>query len=286
MRQNKDNEINGNFIKLYRKFINWEWYTSNNEKAVFLHLLILSSWEDQRYKGIEIKRGQCYISISQISRELGLTNQNVRTAIKKLTLTRELTHHTERGKSIFTIVSYNDYQTTNKETNKSLTNGSQMPNKSLTNGSHNISKELKEEEEEKERVKSKGVSLPYKSEKFEQSWREWKEYKKLDHKFKFKSLVSEKAALTSLSRLGSNEDECIAIIYQSIENGWKGFFELREPIKHKEQVQVYETEMIDDQLYELRECPNDPLKSRERRKVGYPNWSNDSNFQERRKTNK
>lgn len=72
------------------------------------------------------------------------------------------------------------------------------------------------------------VDLPFKNSEFESAWNDWKEYKQSQHKFKFKSQKSEQTALNQLSELSKNSsDIAIKIINQSIANGWKGFFELK-----------------------------------------------------------
>lgn len=66
------------------------------------------------------------------------------------------------------------------------------------------------------------------SEDFIPVWDLWKEYKKLEHRFQYKSSITEQAALARLVELSDgNEATAIAIVKQSIGNGWKGFFELK-----------------------------------------------------------
>ena len=66
------------------------------------------------------------------------------------------------------------------------------------------------------------------------SWNKWKEYKKAEFRFNYKSEISEQAAKTELINLSSNNEEtAIKIIEQSIANGWKGFFKLKENGTHK-----------------------------------------------------
>lgn len=79
-----------------------------------------------------------------------------------------------------------------------------------------------------EDTKEEKVVFPFDSKEFHSMWDHWKTYKKQDHKFSYKSSVSEQAALNELSKF-SNGDESIAlqIINQSIAKGWKGFFELK-----------------------------------------------------------
>ena len=60
------------------------------------------------------------------------------------------------------------------------------------------------------------------------SWIRWKDFKKAEFNFKYKSDISENAAKKELLELsGGDEETAIKIIEQSIAKGWKGFFELK-----------------------------------------------------------
>ncbi|NRA78916.1 MAG: hypothetical protein HRU18_11960 [Pseudoalteromonas sp.] len=75
------------------------------------------------------------------------------------------------------------------------------------------------------------VLLPWSGE-FENFWNSWKEYKSKEHKFSYKSELSEQSALKKLTELsGGDMQTAIKIIERSIANGWKGFFKLDEPNK-------------------------------------------------------
>ncbi len=68
------------------------------------------------------------------------------------------------------------------------------------------------------------TELPFQSKEFLQAWEEWKQYKKEQHKFVYKS-IAEKSALKKLvERSNNNELDAIKIIEDSISNGWKGLF--------------------------------------------------------------
>lgn len=65
-----------------------------------------------------------------------------------------------------------------------------------------------------------------------------------DHRKKLKSPMTENAVellIKKLSRLSKSEEVQIAIIDQSILNGWKGVFELKEPIKAAQAEQTKQT---------------------------------------------
>jgi hypothetical protein len=90
-------------------------------------------------------------------------------------------------------------------------------------------KELENEDEiEKKKKEKKEVIFPFEGSEFIEMWQQWKAYKDKEHGFKYKSPQSEQAALMKLSNLADgNEKAAIGIIIQSLENGWKGFFELK-----------------------------------------------------------
>ena len=63
---------------------------------------------------------------------------------------------------------------------------------------------------------------------FRAQWQLWKAYKKKKYKFSFMSSDSENRKLTELKNLSGNDEKvAVKIIEQSIDNNWKGFFELK-----------------------------------------------------------
>ena len=72
------------------------------------------------------------------------------------------------------------------------------------------------------------IIFPFETETFKAQWQLWKTYKNKEHSFKYKSPISEQGSLKKLSEMANNDEKtAIKIIHQSIENGWKGFFELK-----------------------------------------------------------
>jgi hypothetical protein len=72
------------FIFLHRKFKEWEWYKNINVKTLFTHCLIMANFKDNKWQGIDIKRGSFITSISNLANETGLSDRQVRTALDKL----------------------------------------------------------------------------------------------------------------------------------------------------------------------------------------------------------
>ena len=125
------------FIKIHRRMLKWEWYKDTNTKLLFLHCLLKANWKDGRFQGIEVPRGSFVTSLSTLSEELSskeqtFTVQNVRTSLKHLTLTGELTSKSYSKYRIITVNKYNEYQVANIVPNKQLTNSQQATNKQLT----------------------------------------------------------------------------------------------------------------------------------------------------------
>lgn len=100
----------GGFITLHRKIINWEWYRNVNTKVLFIHLLLIASYENTRFMGKTIKRGQVVTSLPALATGTCLSIRQVRTALDHLILTGEVTNKSTNQYRIITIVKYDDYQ--------------------------------------------------------------------------------------------------------------------------------------------------------------------------------
>ena len=85
------------FILLHRRLLGWEWYGDGNTMRVFIHLLLKANFEPKKWRGVTVGRGQCATSLAEIAGELGLSERNVRTAIKHLKSTGEVTHEVTGG---------------------------------------------------------------------------------------------------------------------------------------------------------------------------------------------
>lgn len=98
------------WIKLHRSLLDWEWFDKSEIVHLFIYLLLKANYEDTQWKGITVKRGQLVTTRQQISRDLGLTEQQVRTVISKLILTHEINQQTTNKFTIITICKYDSYQ--------------------------------------------------------------------------------------------------------------------------------------------------------------------------------
>lgn len=70
--------------------------------------------------------------------------------------------------------------------------------------------------------------MPFDSPEFAEHWQWWRKYKQEQFGFKYKSVVTEQAALNDLTRIADGDEvTAIAVIKKSIANGWKGFFAIK-----------------------------------------------------------
>ena len=102
--------MDGGWIKLHRKLVDWEWYKNNNTKIVFLHLLLTCNYEDKVWNKTVIRRGQRVISIKNLAAETKLSIQQIRTSLSNLQNTHEITIKSTNKFSVVTIEKFNDYQ--------------------------------------------------------------------------------------------------------------------------------------------------------------------------------
>ena len=144
--------MNG-FIKLFNSFLDWEWYTNQNTKALFIHILLKANYKPKRWQGITIERGQFVTSLKSLSQELGLNIGQIRAALNNIQNSKEITRKTTNKYTIITVCKYdsyqsytqtnntqNDTQTTRKTTNQ------QQQLKNIKNKEKNNKKEKRKTE--------------------------------------------------------------------------------------------------------------------------------------------
>jgi hypothetical protein len=120
------------WIKMHRKFLDWEWFNKSESVHLFLYMLLKSNHKDGQWQGIDIKRGQFISSLGNISNATGISIQTIRTILKKLEKTNEIKVKSTSQYTIVTICKYECYQDENENTNKPLTNNQQTTNKPST----------------------------------------------------------------------------------------------------------------------------------------------------------
>lgn len=141
---------NTGFVIEPRAILTNEWYTDPLTMHLLRHCRLRANFENTKWRGIEIKRGQFVTSLKTLSTETGMSVMQVRTALEKLEKTGYITNNATNKSRIITVVFYIDEQKHNKQVskraNKQVTsksaNKQQTSNKQITTDNNNISNDI------------------------------------------------------------------------------------------------------------------------------------------------
>ena len=125
------------WIKLHRKFVDWEWFYKSEMVHIFLFLLLSANHKGAKWQGIEIKRGQLITGLKKLNKKTGISLQKIRTCLKKLENTNEIIVKSTNKFSIITICKYDSYQIEQQTTNKQLTTNKKKKNDNNDNNEKN-----------------------------------------------------------------------------------------------------------------------------------------------------
>ena len=148
----EENYITG-WVKVYRSFINWEWFDDSKMVHLFLYFLLKANHKDNKWRGIEIKKGSFITSLDTIKRDTKLSHKVIRLRLEKLKLSGEIAVKTTNKNTLITILKYEVYQQTEEEKGKQKTNKGQTKGKQRA-----INKNDKEVKNEKEKINNKEFS--------------------------------------------------------------------------------------------------------------------------------
>lgn len=142
---NKD----GGFVKIYRSMLKWEWHDDPVTMATWYYCLLRANWEVSRWHGEVIMPGQFITSLDHMAKDIGISVQQLRTALKHLKSTSNLTSKSTNKMTLITIEKWSMYQSAGEkltsQSTSNLTNEQQTTNKQLT-----TVKEIEEKEEIKD----------------------------------------------------------------------------------------------------------------------------------------
>jgi len=118
------------YIKMFRQLVNWRWFRNPPTLVVFIYCLLMANWQDGEFENVDIPRGSFASSINRISLDTGLSVRNVRTALKHLKSTNELTIATSSKYTIITVNNYDKYQVDDRHEDKNMSNKCQSTDRS------------------------------------------------------------------------------------------------------------------------------------------------------------
>lgn len=148
------------YIKLHRQIKEWGWWSDIKTFRLFIYLLISANFTPNIWQGITVEVGQLVTSLESLSRETGLSVQEVRTCLKHLKSTNEITSQTSSKYTVITVNNFAKYQ----DLTQQATNDQQATNKQSTNNQQHYKKEKKEKKEKNisgyAPTPLRGVALP------------------------------------------------------------------------------------------------------------------------------
>ena len=140
----EENKSKG-FIKLYRSLLTWEWHDDPNTISLFIHCLLLANHKDGKWHGVDVPRGCFVSSIPSLAEKTGMSERNIRTALKHLKATGEVTGKSTNKYTIFKVEKYDQYQSDDRQSDRQMTGNCQATARQPTTNNKSIKKEVKKE---------------------------------------------------------------------------------------------------------------------------------------------
>jgi hypothetical protein len=179
------------WIKIHRKITEWEWYDDVNTFRLFMHLILKANHKARNYRGVNIELGCLMTGRELLSKETGLSIQQIRTCLERLKSTNEITIKSTKQGTIIQVLNYKKYQVSTNE----ITAEQPQTNQQVT-----TNKNLKNEKE---------VMLD-----------KWIQYRS-----EIKKPLKQSTINNLLKDFESYSDSCITfVVNNSISNGWQGLF--------------------------------------------------------------
>lgn len=214
--------LNG-FVKLHRKMIEWGWYSDCVVKDVFIHILMVATFKPTKYLGYDLKPGQAVIGRKKLAKELGFTEQQIRTALKKLESTGEISLFSTNRFTIATVENWEFYQGDSETDNQQITNNQPTDNQQITNNQPHL-KNVKKDKNVKNVKKDIYIGVPP---ELKTAFMEFAEMRKTIKK-PITTVNTVTRILNRLNQFGHSTEEKIAILNQSTDNCWQDVYQLKK----------------------------------------------------------
>jgi len=107
----KKPSVTGNWIKLNRSLLKWEWYDNHHTTRLFIHILLKAAHAPNKWRKVTVPAGSCITGRKKLAKETGMSERNIRTSLKHLQVTNEVTIKTTSKYSIISVVNWEKWQT-------------------------------------------------------------------------------------------------------------------------------------------------------------------------------
>ena len=225
--------LNG-FIKIHRKMVEWGWYSDCVVKDVFLHLLIVATFKPTTYMGYDLQAGEAIIGRKRLAETLGFSEQQIRTALKKLESTGEITLKSTNKFTIATIENWRFYQCDSMDEqptiNQQSTNNQPTNNQQSTNNQPHL-KNVKKDKNVKNVKNDKNIYRAVQPELLS-AFTEFAEMRKTIKK-PITTEATVKRILNKLDKLADTDADKVKILNQSTDNCWQDVYELKTKTTRK-----------------------------------------------------
>ena len=188
--------------------------------ALWIEILLQANVYENEWHGVKYECGSFPTSIKKLSESTGITVQQVRTCLKRLKSTNEITIESTSLGTKISIVKWAEYQGLDSNSNK-LDN--KPSNKRSTNDQQTINNTIRKKESNKEKNNTY-IVLENRSDSFKDAFLNYADMRKRIKKPLTEDLA--KKVIKKLEKLSADEKEQIEILDQSTFNYWQGVFPL------------------------------------------------------------
>ena len=140
--------MDNTYIKLFRSIKDWRYKTDPNMVALWVEILVQANRFEHKYREDTFEVGSFPTSLQELSKNTGLTIQQVRTGLRRLNGEEITCQSTKKGTKI-SVVKYAEFQGvdegTNTDSNNQSTHHQHTGNKVATHNQQLLKKERKEE---------------------------------------------------------------------------------------------------------------------------------------------
>lgn len=175
------------WVKIRRSLLDWEWYDDHNATRLLLHLIITANYQEKKWKGVVLNPGSRVISWDKLASEIGLSKQQVRTSMRKLEITGEVTRKPTGLFQVVSLVKWEKMQIEEFDPNRELTpkrtEDQQKNNMEVTPTKER--EEYKEIKNRKEVFKKQVFELPQDQETKMEFFEYWSEHNDNGKKMRF-----------------------------------------------------------------------------------------------------
>ncbi|ESU27094.1 hypothetical protein FLJC2902T_22720 [Flavobacterium limnosediminis JC2902] len=146
-----EEQIDKGFVKLKRTYLEWEWYQDGNTFRLMIHLLLKSNYISKRWQGNIINPGELITSLNNLSKELKLSENVIRTSLNKLKKTGYIVTKSTNRFTKITILKSTIFDKINSVHNEQNNNQSTIRTQT-TNNQPTTTNKVNKEKDIKERI--------------------------------------------------------------------------------------------------------------------------------------